>query len=142
MNTNLPRGLRNNNTLNIRINPANNWQGKVKNNTDGQFEQFTSMAYGIRAAFKIIHNWLREGRPFIETQTDIICRWAPPKENNTTLYIDKVEYIAKLNMKAKIKWADKDRIVRLVHAMAIVECGAAYKDYLSIKIFTKCYDLA
>ena len=142
MSTNLPRGLRNNNPLNIRINPANNWQGKVKDNTDGQFEQFTSMSFGIRAAFKIIHNWLREGRPFIETPSDIICRWAPPSENNTTLYIDKVEYIAKLNMKARIKWTDKDRIVRLVHAMAIVECGAAYKDQLSIETFSKCYDLA
>jgi hypothetical protein len=33
-----PRGIRNNNPLNIRI--GNDWQGERKPNTDGAFEQF------------------------------------------------------------------------------------------------------
>ena len=37
----LPRGYRNNNPLNIRINSANNWAGKVSPNNDGNFAQFT-----------------------------------------------------------------------------------------------------
>jgi hypothetical protein len=38
----LPRGIRNNNPLNIRLNPDNRWQGRVspKLNSDGAFEQF------------------------------------------------------------------------------------------------------
>jgi hypothetical protein len=39
-NTMLPRGYRNNNPLNIRINADNDWQGKVYFNTDHVFEQF------------------------------------------------------------------------------------------------------
>ena len=37
-----PRGIRNNNPLNIRLNPDNRWQGRVppKHNSDGAFEQF------------------------------------------------------------------------------------------------------
>jgi uncharacterized protein YggE len=35
--TSAPKGFRNNNWLNIRISD-NNWQGKVPNNTDGEFE--------------------------------------------------------------------------------------------------------
>lgn len=42
----LPRGIRNNNPLNIKI--GNDWKGEVPN-TDGTFEQFESMEYGLRA---------------------------------------------------------------------------------------------
>ena len=46
----MTRGYRNNNPLNIRIDKKNPWLGRVIPNTDGEFEQFTSMAYGYRAA--------------------------------------------------------------------------------------------
>jgi hypothetical protein len=48
----LPRGIRNNNPLNIRLNPDNAWQGKVppKHNSDGAFEQFEDPIMGLRAA--------------------------------------------------------------------------------------------
>ena len=50
--TMLPRGIRNNNPLNIRLNPDNRWQGKVppKHNSDGAFEQFHDPIMGLRAA--------------------------------------------------------------------------------------------
>lgn len=138
----LPRGLRNNNPLNIRLNPANRWQGKIYENTDGAFEQFTSIHYGIRAAFKIVHNWLRLGVMPLATPAAIVSRWAPPSENNTRAYIERVGSLARLNMQTRIRWADRDRIVRMVHAMAIVENGAKYADYLDITTFNKCYEMA
>ena len=46
---NLSRGLRNNNPLNIR-HSADKWEGTRIVQTDKSFVQFTSMAYGYRAA--------------------------------------------------------------------------------------------
>ena len=47
----LPRGIRNNNPLNIRLNPENRWQGRVspKLNSDGAFEQFHDPVMGARS---------------------------------------------------------------------------------------------
>ena len=57
----LPRGIRNHNPLNIRLNPANRWQGRIEpeRNTDGAFEQFEGPVWGLRAgAVLIIAVWL------------------------------------------------------------------------------------
>ena len=52
------RGLRNNNPLNIRR-TADRWQGAAATQTDKSFVQFSTMAYGYRAAWKILDNyWL------------------------------------------------------------------------------------
>ncbi len=56
-NTNLPRGYRNNNPLNLRIS-SSSWLGKVADNTDGVFEQFSDIRYGYRAAIKTIRNYI------------------------------------------------------------------------------------
>ena len=50
----LPRGLRNNNPLNIRKG-AQRWQGQTGN--DGAFCIFESMEYGYRAAFRLLHTY-------------------------------------------------------------------------------------
>ncbi|MBX9055585.1 structural protein P5, partial [Parabacteroides merdae] len=47
------RGLRNNNPGNIRIN-GDLFQGEVRPSKDKSFKQFTTMAYGYRAMFKIL----------------------------------------------------------------------------------------
>ena len=82
----LPRGIKNNNPLNIRI--GNNWLGEKMPNTDGAFEQFESMPYGIRAALKIIFNYMNKYKK--DTIRKIISRWAPRSENKTNEYIDYV----------------------------------------------------
>ena len=48
----LPRGIRNNNPLNIRLIPDNRWQGRLspRLNSDGAFEQFQDPIMGLRAA--------------------------------------------------------------------------------------------
>jgi len=83
----LPRGIKNHNPLNIRINPANNWQGRVEpaKNTDGAFEQFTDAVWGIRAgARNIIFHYDRNGA---DTIRKLVTLWAPPSENDTSGYV-------------------------------------------------------
>lgn len=117
----LPRGYRNNNPLNIRINPANNWQGKVANNTDGVFEQFVAMEYGYRAALKLIQNYIRKDG--LNTVAQIISKWAPNNENNTAGYIQRVIGINQWTPAKVIDPYDKDDMCDLAYAMAIVENG-------------------
>ena len=95
-----PRGIRNNNPLNIRLS-SDKWQGQinVKGNIDGNsslsseraggeavFCQFSSMEYGWRAAFVILCKTYY-GKYKLRTIRDIVSRWAPAKENNTPAYI-------------------------------------------------------
>jgi len=82
----IPRGIRNNNPLNIRHN-ADVFQGEIKGN-DISFKTFETMPYGYRAAFVTLHTYLKRGWNNIEK---IIIRWAPPIENDTEKYIANVE---------------------------------------------------
>ena len=50
----LPRGIRNNNPLNIRKS-KDQWQGMRREQTDSAFCQFENLAYGWRAAFKLLY---------------------------------------------------------------------------------------
>ena len=87
----LPRGLRNNNPLNIR-HSASRWQGARAEQTDKAFVQFTSMTMGYRAAWRILETYYnhfeREHKPF--TPRNIIFRWAPPNENDSEAYLRSV----------------------------------------------------
>lgn len=122
--TKLPRGLRNNNPLNIR--KGNDWQGEQHPQTDSAFEQFETLEHGYRAAFIIIRNYLAK-RPPINTPRAIIARWAPPSENHTQRYLDFVCKRAVLNPDETLRWstsgADKNKICMLVWAMAEYENG-------------------
>ncbi len=51
-----PRGIRNNNPLNIR-HSADVFQGEIKGN-DKSFKTFSTMPYGYRAAFVTLHTYL------------------------------------------------------------------------------------
>ena len=53
----IPRGIRNNNPLNLRV--GNNWKGEVSQPTDHTFEQFTEMKWGVRAAFIVLRNYIK-----------------------------------------------------------------------------------
>lgn len=116
------RGYRNNNPLNIRIS-GNAWQGKVPtySNTDGVFEQFTSMAYGFRAAMVNIRTYiLNYGARTVQA---IISKWAPPSENSTNSYITHVCQLTGFAPTMVIDPTNKDQMCRLVKAMAFIENG-------------------
>ena len=85
----LPRGIRNNNPLNIRRTAKDQWQGLRAQQTDASFCQFESLEYGWRAAFYLLtRTYYHKYRLF--TIRAIINKWAPPQENLTSTYIANV----------------------------------------------------
>ena len=116
----------NNNPLNIRYNPANNWQGQTGENKG--FCTFKNEAYGIRAGYKILCNYIRNGHNTIER---IIHRWAPPSENNTDKYIRFVCQETFISMTEPLGWEsmhDYWTIIMILQAMAQIECGKKYDE--------------
>ena len=129
-----PRGIRNNNPLNIRV--GNNWQGERRPNTDGVFEQFQTMQYGYRAAFKLLKTYM--GKYRCHTIRQIIHKWAPPRENDTNAYVKRVAGISKLNPDVIIAFWHKQTMIDLAYAMTIVENGVP----VDKEIIEQGYDLA
>lgn len=113
-----PRGLRNNNPLNIR-HSADRFQGEIEGNDNG-FKTFSSVSYGYRAAFVILATYLSQGCNTIEK---IITRWAPPAENNTECYIANVEKWSGIPRNKALTFADGAAYQRIVAAMSRVENG-------------------
>ena len=123
----IPRGIRNNNPLNIRHNPRNKWKGLKKEQTDKAFCQFENMRMGVRAAFIIMINYVKQG---YNTPRKIIRRWAPPSENNTEGYVNSVAMLlnGRLGMDARMQ--RKHDYCLLAQAMAWVETGQLQSDEL------------
>ena len=91
----LPRGIRNNNPLNIRRTAKDQWQGLRAQQTDANFCQFESLDYGWRAAFYLLtRTYYHKYRLY--TIRMIISKWAPPNENLTATYIQNVCQLAKI----------------------------------------------
>lgn len=138
MDKKLPRGIRNNNPLNIR--KGNNWKGEVCSSTDSEFEQFVSMQWGIRAGFKILKNYMTGYGGRVKALTnihDIIHRWAPPNENNCRAYIDSVCRFSGLHEFERLQFSDRNKMLALVDGMIRVECGQP----VSLDIIASAYDL-
>ena len=151
-------GLRNNNPLNIRYVPGTRWQGSLpqegrlesleeqvnaapapqrgasshlRRRKEGvSFVRFSSMEFGLRAAYKILDTYRRKYHA--NCIRDIITRWAPPSENDTEQYIRNV-----------CKWTGyggNERLTEaqwpaLVRAMARQECGVELSNALINKAF-------
>lgn len=119
-----PRGIRNNNPLNIR--KGSQWQGMSKEQGDPSFVQFISMQFGIRAAFKLMRNHISGfggTRPPRNTISKLISVWAPTSENATTKYIDFVCQCVGLQASDIIDHKDATLMCKIARAMAFVECG-------------------
>ena len=120
-----PRGIRNNNPLNIRRS-GDKWQGLQDLQEDREFFQFSEMKYGWRAAFRLLcHTYY--GKYKLRTIRDIISRWAPPMENNTPAYIRHVSDYTGI-------WPDRElgdpkthpvQWLMIGFAMAVMENGTA-----------------
>jgi len=113
-----PRGLRNNNPLNIRHN-KDNFQGEIKG-TDRAFKTFSTMPYGYRAAFVTLATYNSRGWNTIEK---IISRWAPPCENDTEKYIANVERWSGIPKGKVLTLADGADYIMMVAAMSFMENG-------------------
>lgn len=133
-----PRGIRNNNPLNIR--KGNNWKGERPNQKDRAFEEFVSMEYGIRAGFIILRKYIT-GYNGITTKFNtielIVRRWAPPTENATQKYIDFVAKDMGISPHLRLSFGNKSQMVNLVYAMIFVECGQR----VDKNIISSAYDM-
>lgn len=112
-----PRGLRNNNPLNIT---GQGWEGQT--GADGKFAQFASIDQGIRAADKNLQAYgTRHG---INTLAGVINRWAPASDNNDTgSYIQTVARDTGIDPNAPIDLGDPKVRSVILHSMAKVETG-------------------
>lgn len=129
--------MRNKNPLNIVKNANITWQGEIKPSTDKNFAQFETLAYGCRAALKLLRTYYEKHH--CRTISSIIRRWAPETENNVKAYIQNVSRMTGIGAttplppmkeETKLVWCD------LVLAMATVECGldAKSKEILATHI--------
>ena len=115
-----PRGIRNNNPLNIRRN-GTKWEGLSPVQEDKSFFQFRTMAYGYRAAIKTIHTYFNKYG--LKTIRRIINRWAPPSENDTETYIKVVAGRSDISPDAEINIYDQQQMIAIVSAMSYMENG-------------------
>lgn len=134
MKSTIPRGIRNNNPLNIRI--GNTWLGETKEPTDSEFEQFISVKYGLRAAFCILRRYIR--RYHRDTIRKIVSSWAPANENDTEKYISFVAHEMMITADDTIRYEDEDKMCRLVQAMARMECG----QFIELNTIVESYKMA
>lgn len=80
----LPRGLRNNNPGNIRLS-KDKWKGLSDVQSDREFFQFTEVKWGYRALMRTLQNYRQKHG--LQTIAEMVSRWAPHTENNTSGYI-------------------------------------------------------
>jgi len=110
-----------NNPGNIRIS-ATLWIGQVVPGDDADFVTFSSLAYGYRAMFTLLKNYINKGYNTIDK---IINRWAPSSENNTLAYINHVVQLTGISADTIIDYSNAENMQKLVAAIAYHENGSA-----------------
>jgi len=113
-----PRGIRNNNPLNLEK-TADNWKGEIER-TDTRFMTFSSPEYGIRAGGKLLMNYQRLYN--LDTMKKVIDRFAPPFENDTNAYAEHIAESLGVNVDDKIT-ISKDNLLPILKAMIKHENG-------------------
>lgn len=113
------RGLRNNNPGNLILTNIA-WQGKIPNkqNTDGHFEQFKDVYFGIRAMLLDVINDIKKGK---NTVRKLITEYAPPHENNTEAYIAHVAKSLKISADTKFQAINGAFLFQLAKAIITKE---------------------
>ena len=120
-------GERLNNPLNIRRVRGQLWKGEEalpqKGSGEGAFCKFSSLEWGIRAAFCLLRTYQNKYKAVcIE---DIISRWAPPTENDTRKYICDLCRLTGFGGRERLT---EEQWPRLVRAMALIESGAVLSE--------------
>lgn len=84
----VPRGIRNNNPLNIK--KGSSWKGLdlYLTNRESTFCVFKKPRFGFRAAFVLLRKYYNSYK--LHDLSGIIRRWAPETENKTIAYINTV----------------------------------------------------
>lgn len=114
-----PRGLRNNNPGNI-VKGSTKWRGEV-DGTDARFCTFSTMPYGYRALMLLLQNYQRLHG--LRTIRQLISRWAPSSENNTSSYIRRVSRLTGYGTDDVLCLQEKSVATNLAAAISEVENG-------------------
>ena len=128
----LPRGIRNNNPLNIRRG-KDQWKGLRAQQQDAAFCQFETLEYGWRAAFYLLtRTYYHKYRLY--TIRKIIGKWAPPGENQIEAYIRNVSRLTGIDPDEPIGIPSDQpaRWIMLGLAMAIQENGPDSIDHFAL----------
>lgn len=111
-----PRGIRNNNPLNLEYLPNQGATG-----SDGRFGIFPTMEAGVEAASRQIK--LYRDRHGLTTVAGIVGRWAPAGENDPRAYAASVARSMGVDPNAPLNLDDPSVMAALIGGMARVENG-------------------
>lgn len=116
-----PRGIRNNNPGNIRW--GENWKGLDPDgkNKDKSFCVFEEPKWGIRALCKVLITYNR--RYGLNTVKEIISRFAPTSENDTTAYMNHVAKLLNVRPDDRIPVCNERVMYTLITAIIQHENG-------------------
>lgn len=135
-NRHLPRGIRNNNTGNVRRTSIQ-WEGMQAVQHDDDFVQFESATYGFRAMARILRSYERRG---LISVRDIISTYAPSTENKTDNYI---QFVAERLQVTPDATLELDIVmVDLIQAIMAFENGPLFADFYRAATITQGVALA
>ena len=116
------------NPTNIRFSADNQWVGSMGN--ENGFEVFEANEHGYHATLKILNTYNEKYYDNKMTITDMITRWAPPKENNTKAYINYISKSSEYPDDEIIDMMDEDLLFNILNAMTKMELGlSVYNQY-------------
>src|ERR1700722_14087712 len=117
----LPRGMRNNNPLNLEYR-----EGQGAASSDGRFGVYPTMDAGMQAAQRQLLSY--QDNHGLNTVASIVNRWAPPSDNNnTSAYAATVAKTMGVGVNDQIDLHNPATLNSLSDAMARVENGPAWK---------------
>ena len=123
----IPRGVRNNNPGNIDR-TAVVWQGEDRSpdarRREPRFCVFVTPQAGFRALAKALLTYQRKHE--LRTVKEIINRWAPPVENDTSAYVAQVAREVGVDATEIVKLDRQVTLQRLVTAIARHENGGLF----------------
>lgn len=116
--TGTTRGARNNNPGNVVDSPfAQRQPGYV--GSDGRFAIFESPEAGVNAQVALLNSYADRG---FDTPAEILNRWAPSSENNTSSYLDFVTSQTGFGANQELT---RDQLGTLAQTMARMEIGTS-----------------
>ncbi|TFZ46118.1 structural protein P5 [Stenotrophomonas maltophilia] len=127
MTSSIPRGVRNNNPGNIDRSSVV-WQGEDRSTEALQRERrfcvFLTPQAGFRALGKTLLTYQRKHG--LRTVKEIINRWAPPIENDTTAYVQEVAKAVGVSPSEVVRLDTPVTLERLATAIAKHENGGLF----------------
>ncbi|KAA9133469.1 structural protein [Marinihelvus fidelis] len=130
-----PRGIRNNNPMNIEAGAdwhglAADWERTPEQILENRFAVFHAPEWGIRAGVKVLITY--QERHGLDTIREMIHRFAPHHENKSDRYAEFVAERVGVDPDESINIRDLDTARRMVEAMIEMENG--YQPYDSVTL--------